>query len=378
MRGLEKARTLISVKEAWIFVDNLRLGGYQRLALDQAYALSDFGFRVTLFVLSPAKEWNFYELERNILAEKKVELVELIPSRRSLILSLNPRLSCLKSPLILSHSLRASFSLRILRFFRRNRYTINTTIHQLPGLTDPRQRFKRLVYAQFSDNLFCFSGAVAQSWPEQFGSHFSKIIGRCSKRIDVLRNGIYLQRLPSMPVLNARSRRPRIVFLGRLTFWKGLGTLQQLALNEDLQGFDFMFIVPDEDNESFSLLLDTLGDRGIVVRGKTVASYTPMRGDVHVYPANYGSEVKVIEGISLNCLEMGAIGIPSLITAGGLVTWEELICSDLYKEIDWGVKTDVAQLILNTSENVISEQDVRRVQSVVSIENQLKSLGIKA
>ena len=39
------------MNHALICVDNLRVGGYQRLALDEAYALSDRGYIVSIFVL---------------------------------------------------------------------------------------------------------------------------------------------------------------------------------------------------------------------------------------------------------------------------------------------------------------------------------------
>lgn len=369
-------RTLVGVKHALIFVDNLRLGGYQRLALDQAYFLSDCGFQVTVIIFSPRESWDFVSLEDSIIADKSIQFIALPYTRFSVISQMSSHLKNLSRPLIISHSLRATLNLRILKFFGRYEYTINTTIHQLPGLTDSVQKVKRFIYAQFTDQLFCFSEAVEQSWRTQFGDRLSAVLQRFSRQMEVLRNGVYLERLPSPPLNSIHFRNPQIVFLGRLAFWKGLNTLQDLASISGLSSFDFLFLIPNTYNEPFEALVESLGTRAVVVKGKTVSSYVPMRGDVHVYPANYGEAVQIVEGISLNCLEMGAMGIPSLITKGGLVTWPELSDSDLYVETSWEDLENVATLIYQVSQVSIREEDVKNVQSLVSIENQIEELRI--
>jgi hypothetical protein len=58
---------------------------------------------------------------------------------------------------------------------------------------------------------------------------------------------------------------------------------------------------------------------------KSFRDYKPSYGDVHLYPANYGTSAKFIESISINCLEMASVGIPSFITRGGLLTWPEFL-----------------------------------------------------
>jgi glycosyltransferase involved in cell wall biosynthesis len=366
----------VGVKHALIFVDNLRLGGYQRLALDQAYFLSDCGFQVTVIIFSPRESWDFVSLEDSIIADKSIQFIALPYTRFSVISQMSSHLKNLSRPLIISHSLRATLNLRILKFFGRYEYTINTTIHQLPGLTDSVQKVKRFIYAQFTDQLFCFSEAVEQSWRTQFGDRLSAVLQRFSRQMEVLRNGVYLERLPSPPLNSIHFRNPQIVFLGRLAFWKGLNTLQDLASISGLSSFDFLFLIPNTYNEPFEALVESLGTRAVVVKGKTVSSYVPMRGDVHVYPANYGEAVQIVEGISLNCLEMGAMGIPSLITKGGLVTWPELSDSDLYVETSWEDLENVATLIYQVSQVSIREEDVKNVQSLVSIENQIEELRI--
>ena len=362
------------MREAFIYVDNLRIGGYQRLALDQAYALSDRGLEVHINVLSPSTTWTLAELERELIEVRQITITEFPPSRRSLAKKIYSQIKSARNLLIISHSLRSTFALRLLRVPIRGDYTINTTLHQLPGLTDPLQRLKRLIYAQFTDRLFCFSLGVKLSWETQFNFPLSPVLMKLTREINVLRNGIYLERLPSVSTLNQIRRRPRIVFLGRLAFWKGLATIEKLGASKDLEGFDFMFMIPGSDSSSFDELTDLLGARAIVVKGKTISSYAPMRGDVHIYPANYGPGVKIVESISLNCLEMASIGIPSLVSNNGMMTWPELENSKFFADTNWSDIPSVVDQILKSSSTKIEYSDIASVRKLSSIENQIDAL----
>ena len=169
------------LRKACIFVDNLNVGGFQRLALDQAYELSDLGYSIKLFVLSDSQFWALPKLEENILNKKQIRIYQVSTSRaKQLLFFYSDRKFFSKDTLIISHSLRSTFSLKFLKIFLFRKFEINTTIHQLPRLSHFSQRIKRFVYAQFSDNLFCFSSAVYADWSTQFGkfgtffvNHFS-------------------------------------------------------------------------------------------------------------------------------------------------------------------------------------------------------------
>jgi hypothetical protein len=67
------------VKQALICVDNLRIGGYQRLALDEAYALSDRGIKVIFVVLEENSILNseiptFLEIENDLIRNKDIKI----------------------------------------------------------------------------------------------------------------------------------------------------------------------------------------------------------------------------------------------------------------------------------------------------------------
>jgi hypothetical protein len=117
----------------------------------------------------------------------------------------------------------------------------------------------------------------------------------------------------------------RLVFLGRPTAWKGVSSILELALVPVLANTKLLFFFPYEHADLFKNIPVELTERISVVVSKSFRDYKPSYGDVHLYPANYGTSAKFIESISINCLEMASVGIPSFITRGGLLTWPEFL-----------------------------------------------------
>ncbi len=363
------------MKKAYIFVDNLKIGGYQRLSLDQAYALSDLNYSVTMIVLSPYREWSAAIIEREQLKLNKIEIVESKNSRVALLKLFYKMFPTNQSNcLFISHSLRATFALRLISILARRKFSINTTLHQLPRLSHLSQRIKRFIYAQFTNNLYCFSRAAEIGWYKQFGDNFEGVLSRYTKPIKTLRNGIYLDRLPERHFISAGQYRSRIIYLGRLSFWKGLDTIKKLAMSEELNEFDFVLMVPAITVQDSQELRTILGDRLTIIEGQSVASFESKDRDVHIYPANYGKEVEFIESISLNCLEMCAIGVPSIVTCGGLVTWPELVETGLVQQVDWSNIKEVASAISLSQSIALSPVNLSNVRKLVDINRQIEYL----
>jgi len=360
---------------ACIFVDNLRMGGFQRVALDQAYYLADSGYKVVIFVLEklPIDEENsFLSQEQELLMSRQIEFRVMGFKWSSILASLIKSRSELSSAkLMLSHSLRSVVVLKLLRIFLKFDSRIFLIIHQVPRLTDIVQRLKRFVYSQFTDELYCFSRAVELDWFSQFSMIPSSLLSTISLPINTVRNGIYLPRLPDISVLSDSSERKRIYFLGRPAFWKGIDTIRALAATEYLKDYDFVFLVPRKNDTLFSPLEEVLGKRLIVMVGKTIKSITVRVGDVHLYPANYGRNVTVFESISLNCLEFAALGVPSLVTRGGLLTWPDFNIYDVFYEVDWNDIPSVASLVLSLSSKLIPPSELSLIRDRISIANQI-------
>jgi hypothetical protein len=145
-----------------------------------------------------------------------------------------------------------------------------------------------------------------------------------------------------------------------------------MAKSRELDEFDFMLMVPAIKPEDLAELSRILGTRLTVIEGKSVASFSSQRGDVHIYPANYGNGVKVIESISLNCLEMCAMGVPSVVTAGGLVTWPELSDCGLVQEVDWSNIKEIERVIRISRLVELSVGEQTRITQLVDINRQIE------
>lgn len=366
------------MEKVFLLVDNMRIGGFQRLALDQAYGLSEAGYLVTIFVMDdlPGIETpNFIAVENDSILKMQINFVSLGNSRHIQLVNLCRLASDFReAKMILSHSLRATFFLFMAAALRLKILRVITTIHQLPTLSAPRQRLQRFVYAQFTWKLFAYSNAVVADWNFRFEKNHSLISKFSFKKISLLRNGIYLKRLPLEKNDLVPSRKPRLIYLGRNTSWKGVSTFLEIASQPSLKDFDILFMVPKSEDIKLSGLDTDLLDRIEIIAGKTLSSYTPRRGDVHLYPANYGNGARFIESVSLNCLELACVGTPTLLTKGGLETWPDLVGYRIFHETDWQDYLKVSNQILEISTINLAEETVRTLASRIDISHQINQL----
>jgi glycosyltransferase involved in cell wall biosynthesis len=275
--------------------------------------------------------------------------------------------------LVVSHSLRATVVIRVCKILSRNGFPFITTIHQLPSLSAALQRTRRLIYAQLSPLLTAYSTAVKSDWDSRVSESFMfrKLL---NKEISVLRNGIYLNRLPAYQNAPEFSASKRLVYLGRNTGWKGIETLLRYATLESLQDFNILLMLPEIDLSWESELREKFGGRISISVGKTLSSYIPQVGDVHFYAAQYGPNAKFIESISLNCLEMAAIGVPSVVTRGGLGTWPELAEENVFVECDWKDVIATSNKIRQASNLKFTSLTISNIRELVNIRNNVKKI----
>jgi hypothetical protein len=102
-----------------------------------------------------------------------------------------------------------------------------------------------------------------------------------------------------------------------------------------LVDFDVLILMPEFDQSLLSGLGESMLKRFVILEGKTVANIVRVPGDVHIYPTRYGDNIDLIEGISLNCIEMACMGIPSVISENGSSTWPEKVLEGVFTETDW-------------------------------------------
>lgn len=367
------------MKTVFIVVQNLKIGGFQRVALDEAYAFSSKGFRVVLVVLEQLEKdyaKSFYIREIDLIEKFEIQLSVVSGNRRQQLISFRSLIRNSDfNQYYISHNLRASVLIRLASIISARKVQIYTVIHQIPSLSDRIQRFKRFLYARSSNKLFIFSAAALEDWNKRINSNrFLKMLYR-SKNIELLRNGVFFGRINIEPtfVTASQTRELRMIFIGRPTFWKGIGTVLALAKTEQLSNSKVVLYLPYANDSLFQNLPDSLTSRLEIVIGKTFKDYVPRLGDVHLYPADYGSS-EFVESISINCLEMAAVGVPSCVTKGGLATWPEFSNNEIVKEIEWANLSEAAQIILNCSQIQFSDLELETVRDFISIKNHINTL----
>ncbi len=362
-----------------IVVQNLRVGGFQRIALDEAYSFSESKQNITLVLLEELcsnSQNNFYLSEFNLINKLNIEIKVAKGSRLEQFLFLK-KLICANhnDKNFISHSLRATVLIRLASFCSKSRANLITIIHQLPAMSAPVQRVKRFFYSLFSNFVFTFSEAARLDWNMRVNSHIIlKFLFR-KKPLLLLRNGVFLGRINNMEKERFdKNAELRLVFLGRPTAWKGVSSILELAQFPDLVNAKLLFFFPYENADLFKNIPVELTERISVVVGKSFKEYKPSYGDVHLYPANYGTSAKFTESISINCLEMASVGIPSFITKGGLLTWPEFLSNPLFVEVDWSDTFGTARKINDLYKTKVSDLELSEIKRTISVNNHVNQL----
>ena len=359
-------------------LDNFRIGGIERLALDQLFALSDMGISAVAYYRqekATRENPNFLDLEAERIAQKRIQIVAMPEGDLAQLRVLVHFLRDNNVSTVINHSVGASVTLRLAKIFSRKRVTVKTFIHQLPTLSAPMQRIKRFIYALTSDELYGYSVAVVQDWNERLGRNpLSKVLLGW-KRPSVLRNGIYLNRLPKLqPLKEEQSKHVRMVFIGRGVAWKNkefmISSLRSMAQNQ----IRALLVLPSIESEARETLAAEFGELIEFEIGKKVEDIFFTKNDINIYPVNYGPKARFIESVSLNCLEMACLGIPSLITKKGCSTWPELEIAGVIKEVDWNQRNNFEIALYSANQARFDSGKIDEFRSMISIENNLRAI----
>ena len=362
-----------------IVVQNLRMGGFQRVALDEAYGFSKSCQKITLVILEELSFEsinNFYLNEVSLINKNNLELKVASGDRFKQFLFFKNLIDSDDQPKnFISHSLRATVLIRLASFLSKSRTNLITIIHQLPSLSAPVQRFKRFFYASFSHVLFTFSEAARLDWNTRINSNLLSRVLFGKSSILLLRNGIFLDRINNFEREKFDGDAElRLVFLGRPTSWKGVSSILDLAQSQALSDAKLLFFFPYKHDALFDNLPTDVSKRISVVVGKSFRAYEPNFGDVHLYPANYGVSAPFIESISINCLEMASVGVPSFVTKNGLLTWPEFLHNPLFVEVDWSDTIGTVQKICDSYTTRVTDSELSRVREIISVENHTSQL----
>lgn len=353
-----------------IVIDHLRIGGAERVALDQAYELSDQDHEVSIVLLNPEAHKdnpNYLALELSILTAKNILLIHVEGGRFLQMKSAVKTLLSEKPELIIMHSLRGAVIFHSARRLIFHKVTMTVTIHQLPELSAPLQRYKRFLYAQTADWLTCCSPAMLDQW--NFFTQRRRLLKLIlSRKIELLPNGVYLNRLTKYSenkndLKTSAEPTNRLISLGRNVEWKKPDILIRTVAEIQSIGMPFELLImrPSRNLDFEYLLRQKFGKSVSFLYGRSASELTPRSGDIHLYPTKSG----LLSQSSINVLEMSALGIPTLVSGQGGFCWPELVALGLLIEVDWEDKNSFIAAIRQINKQ--KHFDIDRARDLVNI-----------
>jgi glycosyltransferase involved in cell wall biosynthesis len=364
-----------------IVAENLRIGGVQRLLIDETYQFLEWNDKPEIVSLTPKLHGDHLpDLDHEYKLSKKLKIAYLNSNKFEQIKYFHSLLRKKEAPRVfITHSTTGAALIRISSLLAFKKVLIILQIHQLISLSDKNQQRKRLLYSLFANQILFSSKQFLMEWELLLSKKkILKVIYR--KKLDFDRMGVYLPRLSSADFRKQRlcaSNVPHLIFLSRVTTWKGfekfksitdqfasskIHTLAMTASNYRKDIFN-----PNEFNTDYSH----------VVFNSSVTSLQLNAGSVHLYPSDYGPSITFPQSIGMNVLEMISQGIPSLISREGFESWPELRATELVKVVDWNNPEEVSITVAAATSlsKESRECEFEKLAEVISIENHCSRLA---
>jgi hypothetical protein len=164
---------------------------------------------------------------------------------------------------------------------------------------------------------------------------------------------------------------PRLIYLGRNTSWKGIDIYFRLFSLPMFAEYDGLMMIAKSSSEIEGAALKYGLGRIKIVEGANLSDFAAQENDLHIYPSQYGSRAKYTESISLNCLEMALLGVPSLVTPSNEDTWPELARLGVFIAVDWEY---IEEIQVNLKEKILDIRQINReeVIQLVSISSNVR------
>jgi glycosyltransferase involved in cell wall biosynthesis len=344
--------------EVFIVLDNLRVGGIQRLALDEAYSLVEEGKRVALIVLEDAVQIDdIREIDGNFFSQYSLNVLFVPGGKRKQIVWFIEFLRKERPSVVLCHSAKGIGLVRISSLMLRQKVFVAGFLHQLASMSNATQKVKRLMLFLMADQI----RASSKQFILEFETVYRKLpfLNRLiAEKMYFDRMGVNLARIDwqqTRESLIPIAGRPALIFNSRITNWKGFDTFVELARKLG-QEFQYILITSRNVHQVESVSNFTQMETAKVFYGKNVSHFLWKVPSIHIYPTKYGVKVKYQQNIGLNVLECLALGIPSIISSENFETWPELDNSNGVYLTDWNLP-DVGELIRALVKNIeISEK----------------------
>ena len=361
-------------KSVLIVVDNLRIGGIQRLAVDECYSLNKKGIEHLLVSLSVFEENNsMVKVDQEFTEISQLNLKYLGGGKLRQLIELT-KLMKQDFNLIVTHSATATLLLRIAVTLKMKKINIILYIHQLISLSSNRQALKRFIYFIFANKLFVSSNQFKLEIESYLESKWWGALFR--KKIYFDRMGIYLDRVDNQPKSHICSETmPHLIFSSRMTEWKGFQVFLNLSSKFNSENHKIVFEITKMKNKRNDIH-DLNADDNHLFYSKSPVSFKYPLKSLHIYPTSYGDLIQFPQSIGMNVLELLALGVPSLISIEGFQSWPELQRSVLIETCDWSDPTEVdnkMKKLLNVDQSSARDESIK-IRDSISIERHVANL----
>jgi glycosyltransferase involved in cell wall biosynthesis len=357
-----------------IVVDNLRIGGIQRLAIDECYSLNKKGIKHLLVSLNVLEENNsIVKVDREFTEISQLNLRYLGKGK---LRQLNELTKLMKQDfnLIVTHSATAALLLRIAVTLKMKKVNIVLYIHQLISLSSNKQALKRFIYFVFANKLFVSSIQFKLEIKSYLKSRWWGALFR--KKIYFDRMGIYLDRVDNQAKSHVCSETmPHLIFSSRMTEWKGFQVFLNLSSKLNARNHKIIFEIAKMKNKQNDIHDLNKDDNHIFYSKSPVSFKYPLRS-LHIYPTSYGDLIQYPQSIGMNVLELLALGVPSLISIEGFESWPELQKSVLIETCDWSnpIEVDNKMNKLFNVDQATARDESTKIRDSISIEKHVANL----
>lgn len=364
-----------------IVAENLRIGGVQRLLIDEAYQFMEWNSNPQIISLAPKLLGDHLpDLDLEFQKSNSLKITHLESKKIDQFKFFYKFIKKKATPRIyITHSTTGAALIRIASWFAFKKVLVILQIHQLISLSDKSQQRKRIIYSMFANFVRFSSNQFLLEWKLLLSKkRILKMFYRKDLQFD--RMGVYLPRLESLDY----SKRafcvedvPHLIFLSRVTSWKGFEKFKAITKQFASDGLHTVAMTSSNYQKGILNPSEFNSDKSHVLFNSSIVSLKINAGSVHLYPSSYGPDVKYPQSIGMNVLEMISQGVPSLISSEGFDSWPELKDSELVKVVDWN-NTEEVSLKVEESLNLSIEDRICesiKFSKVISIESHCGKLA---
>jgi glycosyltransferase involved in cell wall biosynthesis len=368
----------VKALNAYLAVDDLRVGGIQRLVLDEAYALSESGYSVKIINFGAARENdsiihvdNMTESQLNGLS---IFITSIATTRASRLKELRSFIKENDVESIICHSPSTSFWFRLAALSKLRRIKISLWIHQVLTLSDSVQAIKRVILSTTANRIFFSAVQFKLEWESNAADRvIRKLRGKQHRVVDRL--GVHIPRvLRTTDSLACDSNATHAIYASRLTPWKGLDKFDQIIERNPSYHSVILTVNLPADRSPSIVSSKKITEHLVICKSPSYLSNLDKA--IHIYPTYYGEKVLNPQSIGLNVMEFALLGIPSLVSPEVISTYPELLDSTLVEFVDWSdvelVDSKIQSLANLTKNERITES--RNIQGVCSIQNHITTL----